>query len=296
MKKGLIYIIIAGVMWGSCSLFVDVLAPYGFSSLQMVAMRISISAVAMLLFCLLFKRGSLKTPLKYLPLYMVCGLSLFGTAYFYYVAMRLTSPGTAVVLMYVSPVPIMLLSVLLYKEKFNLLKGVGVLLMLVGCVFVAGIIGDFKPDATGVVYGFLSAAAYTVYNIFCKLEAKLKIDSVTSTFYTFIFGGIFALLLCSPGEIPALIAKEPLVTVPTLLGQSLVTCFFPYLLYSLALKRLSVGVAASLSILEPMTGAVVGLCTGKEHLNALIVIGMVLVLGSVLLLGLSENEKKPKTA
>ncbi len=292
MKKGLFLIVLAGVMWGTSCVFVNIFAPYGFSSGQMTAMRLGLAFVGLFLYCLLFNRKALKVQLRDLPLFVICGITLYGTAAFYYEAMQHTTVATAVMLMYISPVPIMLISVLCLGEKFNAKKGIAVVLMLVGCAFVAGVIGNFKPSARGVTMGLLSAAAYTIYNVFCKIEARRKINPFSSMLYTFLFASVCALIVCKPWELPSLIAQKPLLLAPMFLLHSMVTGLLPYLIYSISLKHLPVGIASSMSIIEPMTGALLGFLVYQDPLTPTTFVGIVLIVGSVFLLGISESNGK----
>ncbi len=292
MKKGIILIVIAGFMWGTAGIFVNFLSPFGFSSQQMTATRLFVSFLGMFIYCLIFNRKAFRTKAKDLLLYVVCGLTLYGTAAFYYESMQLTSVSISVMLMYISPVPIMLLSVLFLGERFNFKKGIAVLTMLIGCALVAGVFGADKPSLLGVMMGLLSAAAYTVYNIFTKLEAKRQIAPVTSTLYAFFFAMVTAAVFCRPWEIPSLIAQKPLPILPVLLVHSMMTCLLPYFLYSISLKRLSVGVASALSIIEPMSGALIGVLVFWERLTVYTICGILLVVFSVVLLAFSEENKK----
>ncbi len=292
MKKGVFLIVLAGMLWGTAGIFVNFLAPFGFSSQQMTTTRLFLAFLILFLYCLLFRRDALRVRTRDLILYIVCGISLFGTAAFYYESMQLTSMSISVMLMYISPVSIMLISVLFLGERFSLKKGIAVVTMLVGCALVVGLMGGFKPNFLGVVMGLLSAAAYTVYNIFTKVEAKRGIDPLSSTLYAFLFAALSAVAFSKPWEIPALIGQEPLSILPVLLIHSLCTCLVPYFLYSISLKDLSVGAASAMSIVEPMSGALIGVIFYQEKLTAFTVCGIVLIIFSVLLLGMSEGEKK----
>ncbi len=289
MKKGLILIICAGVMWGTSCVFVNLLSPYGFTSGQMIAFRFCIAFIAMFLYCFLCKRELIKIKLKDFVISALAGVSLAATAYTYYESMQMTSSSTAVVLLYLSPVPIMIISVLFLGERFNSKKALAVVLMLLGCAFVAGVIGDFKPDTLGVIMGLLSALLYTVYNVFNKIEAKRNVDPISGTLYTFMFGALFALTISEPWKIPSIIAEKPLFLIPVVITHSMVTCLFPFFLYTVSLKYLSVGIASSLSIIEPMTGALLGFIFYNDPLNVYKLIGIVFVISSVVLLGISEN-------
>ncbi len=294
VKKGLLLIILAGVMWGTSCVFVNIFEPYSFGSVKITAFRLAFAFLGMLIYCLIFKRHSFKVNPRELLYFFICGAMMFATAAFYYESMRLTSASTSVVLMYISPVPIMLLSVLTLGEKFNARKGVAVGLMLIGCALVAGIIGDFKPNPLGIAMGLLSAASYTVYNLFNKIAARKSADPFSASLYTYLFAALFALLLSKPWEIPALLGQNPGFLIPMFMLHSLVTCLFPYLLYTISLKYISVGVASALSIIEPMTGALLGFIVYGDKVTAPTVLGIIAVVTSVFLLGVSEMELKPR--
>ena len=48
-KSALFYIILAGLLWGSSGVFSNLLAPYGFSSLQLTATRGIVSGLSITL-------------------------------------------------------------------------------------------------------------------------------------------------------------------------------------------------------------------------------------------------------
>ncbi len=289
MKKGLLLIIIAGVMWGTSCLFVDLFTPYGFSGGQMTAIRLSLAFLGLLLYCLFFDRKALKvTPKKFLFL-ILCGAAMCAATTLYYEAIQLTSSSTAVVLLYVSPVPIMLFSVLFLGEKFNLKKGIATALMLLGCTLVSGIIGGFRPDPLGVAAGLGSALFYSLYNILNKISAKKHIDPFSTTLYTFLFAALFSILICRPQELPILIGKNPGLLIPMFFVHSLITCLLPYLIYTISLKYVPVGVASALCIIEPMTAALLGFLVLGDPVAFSSISGIILVIAAVFLLGISEG-------
>ncbi len=288
-------IIIAGIGWGTSCVFVNFLEGFGFTSIQMTAVRFSTALIWMLVYCLIFNRSAFKVALKNLYLFVISGVLLYSTATVYYQSMVLTSSGTAVVLMYFAPIPVMLFSVLFFGEKFNLKKGIAVLLMLVGCIFVSGIIGNFNPNLVGILLGVLSAFLYAAYCIVNKICSKKKIDPFTFMLYTLIFSSVLAFCFKENWGIFNLVLKSPGKIIPVGLLHGLVTCMMPFLLYTVSLKYLSTGVATALSILEPLTGAILGFIFYSEPVTPYNVAGIVLVISSVLLLAFCEFEHpKPK--
>ncbi len=294
MKKGFAFIIAAGVLWGSSGVFLNILAPYGFSSLQITAMRLSCAFLILFAYCLVTHREALRATGRELLLCLFSGIALFGTAGCYYAAMQMTSISTAVVLMYISPVPVMIFSVLFLGERLTAKKTVASALMLVGCALVAGIVGDFKPNFVGVLVGLLSGATYAAYNILTKIEVRKGIRPMTATLYTFLFAALSAIVFCRVWELPALVAQKAAFILPIFVVCGLFTCVLPYILYSYSLKVLPVGTASALSIVEPMAASVIGFIVYREAASIFSLCGIALVIFSVLLLGLSESDKKHK--
>ena len=65
-KSALIYIVLAGVLWGTSGIFVNLLSPYGFTPVQMTCMRSVVSAVCVGVYLLLRDRGAFRVSLSQL--------------------------------------------------------------------------------------------------------------------------------------------------------------------------------------------------------------------------------------
>ena len=173
-RRAFVYIIIAGILWGTSGIFVNALSPHGFSSLQITALRGVVSCLFMGIFVLFHDRKLFRVTFRQFMLFVVIGVSLFGTSSCYYLSMQMTSISTAVVLMYMAPVYVMIWSVLFFGERFSILKLISVVAMLVGCCLVSGIVGGLKFDAVGLLFGILSGISYGAYNIFTKIAMRKK--------------------------------------------------------------------------------------------------------------------------
>jgi drug/metabolite transporter (DMT)-like permease len=188
MKKlSFAFVILAGVLWGTSGLFVQLLAPYGFTTLQISAVRGGVSFVAVALFAILFDRSLFRVRWWELLLCLFIGVALFGTGNCYFYSLQITSISTAVVLMYTSPALVMLFSVLFLGEKLTPLKAISLGLMLGGCVFVSGVIGDFKVNTLGLLLGLLSGVAFAAYNILTKIGIEKGSRPISVTLYAFLF-------------------------------------------------------------------------------------------------------------
>lgn len=294
-RRAFIFIVAAGIFWGTSGIFVNVLAPYGFNSLHLSALRGSISFICIAIYALLCQRSLFKVKLKELLLFVGIGIALFGTGSAYFASMQKTSIATAVVLMYTAPVIVMVFSVLFLGERLTKLKTVSVACMLVGCGLVSGIIGGLKFHPMGILLGLLSGIAYASYNIITKISVSKGSAPMSASLYSFLTMALIAIPIANPFQIVSLTAQNPLVLVPLTLGLGICTFIVPYVLYTLALKELDAGSASALSIVEPMAATVFGMIFFKEALSVPSAIGIILILFSVVALSYAEGKEKDET-
>ncbi len=289
-KTAFLYIVVAGIFWGTSGIFVNLLAPYGFSSFQMTFVRALVSFFAMAIYTLILDRRLFKLKLSELPFYILLGLSLFGTATCYYSSMQMASVSVAVVLMYTAPIYVMIFSVAALGEKISVLKLVSVVLMLLGCCLVSGIIGGMRFHIGGILIGALSGILYALYNIVAKLAFRRRSHPQTATLYSFLTMALVAALFSAPRSLGESISSAPSKTIPLLIGLGIFTFVIPYFLYNMAIKELPAGTASALGIIEPMAATVFSVLLFKEKLGALPLIGIILILAAVVMLGISEKD------
>ncbi|MBQ3016613.1 MAG: EamA family transporter [Clostridia bacterium] len=291
-KRALIYIIAAGLLWGTSGIFVHYLSPFGFSPYEMSLVRGTVSFLIMAGYALIFKRSLFRISIKQLLLYIGIGITLFATASCYYSAMQLTSVSTAVVLMYTAPIYVTVISVLFLGEKFSHGKGLAICIMLIGCCFVSGLIGGFKFDIVGILIGIVSGMTYAAYNLLTKIALRGSSNAISATVYAFLFMSLVALIFASPKDVITHSAANPVVTVPLLIGLGIFTFVLPYFLYTLSMRDLFAGTASALGIIEPMAACIFSFALLGEKLDFFSVLGIVLILGAVFLLSLAESKVK----
>lgn len=255
----------------------------------MTAIRIMVSFPCFLVYTFLFNRKALQLRLKDIPLYLGSGITLFSTAAFYYSSMQRTSISTAVILMYMAPVLVLAWSVAFFGEKLTVKKGASVFCMLVGCALVSGIADGMKFDALGVTMGLLSGVTYGIYNILTKTQMRRKCNPITATLYSFFFAAALSLITCDFSAVRLLAIESPATTISLAITHGVISFVLPYFLYTLSLEDLPAGVASALAIIEPMSATIFSIILFNEKLSLFSAIGIVLILGSVLILSRSDN-------
>ncbi len=291
-KKSLFYIVLAGIFWGTSAIFVNHLKPYGFTPLQMTSARNIIAGIVMLLYALITNPHGLKVPLKEVILFALSGAAVFFTSATYYTSISLTTPATAVVLMYTAPIFVMFVSVLFMGEKITKHKVIAVFLTVAGCGLISGIVGGAKFNPMGFTMGIASGVMYALYNILAKIEMRRGNNAVIATTYCFITAGILGLILGNPIQIAGYVSKDVSNVLPWVIGIGALTGALPYFLYTLASKKLPASVASAMSSIEPLTAAIISFTVYNEKAGIQSVLGIVAILVAVVLLSKNEEEKR----
>lgn len=282
---GPLLIILAGCFWGSMGIFVRKLTGFGFSSVQIVSIRVTLAALFFCLLLLFRDRSGFRIALRDLPLFLGLG---FGSILFftvcYFTAISMMPLSTAAILLYTSPIWIMLMSVLFFREKLTGRKLLALALAFAGCVLVSGISGE-GITAAGLLVGLGSGLGYGLYSILGTVALR-KYSPYTVTTYTFLFAAIGSWAVCGPADMVSRFAAAP--DLPWLLFfcclTALVTAVVPFLSYTLGLRTVEASRAGIIATVEPMVATLVGILVFSEPLTLLSALGILLILSAVVIL------------
>ena len=286
-SRAFIYIILAGILWGTSGVFVNYFLPLGLSPMQITTVRGVVSVIIMTAYLYFYNKNLFRISAKECGIFFLGAVAMFFTSVCYFLSMKSTSVSTAVVLMYTAPIIVLVYSVAFLGEKLNAIKTVSIIAMLLGCAFVSGVIGGFRFSFFGIFMGVASGFAYGAYNIITKIAMKNKSHPLTASTYMFAFMSLISAFVSDTTGIFDL-AKSVPNSIYLMLGCGLCTCILPYFLYTLALKTLPAGTASSLAIVEPMAATIMSVLFLDEILSFGSFVGIVLIVGAVFLLGKSE--------
>ncbi|MBQ9664420.1 MAG: EamA family transporter [Oscillospiraceae bacterium] len=284
-------IILAGIFWGSMGIFVRRLAAYGLSSIQIVCVRVVLAALVFCLILLVKDPKGFRISLRDLPLFLGLGLgSVLVFTVCYFTAISMMPLSTAAILLYTSPIWIMLMSVLFFHEKLTARKILALVLAFGGCVLVSGISGG-GLTVTGLLIGLGSGIGYGLYSILGTVALR-RYSPYTVTTWTFLIAGTGSLLISRPADIASKLSAAP--SVPGVLGfcllTALVTAVVPFLAYTLGLRRVEASKAGILATVEPMVATLIGVLVFSEPLTLTSGLGVLLILAAVVLLNLPSKD------
>lgn len=286
--KSYLYIITAAACWGLIGLFVRHLAAEGFSSLQMVALRSLVAAVCISLLVVRNPRRTLSIRLRDCWLFIgtgICSLVFFNFCYFN--SMQQTNLAVAALLLYTSPIFVMLLSLICFGERFTRSKAIALVLTFTGCACVTGALGSgLALSTSGLLYGLGSGFGYALYSIFGKYAVQ-RYSSLTITAYTFYFAVLGSwpladLQLASLGSL----SSSAIFNVCAL---GILCAVLPYLLYTKGLEGVEASRASILATIEPFVAATVGVLCFNEPLTLTKITGMALILAAIVVLNLERK-------
>ena len=290
-KKSVLFVLIAASLWGSMGLFVRTMNSWGLSSLEIVQLRIVITALIFLAIMLIRYRDRMRIRLK--DIWCFLGSGLFSIVFFsfcYFTTILLTDLSAAAVLLYTAPSFVIVLSALFFREKLTGRKIFAVILAFAGCVLVTGIIGsNVSIPVQAVLTGLGSGFGYALYTIFSRFAMNRGYDSLTITFYTFLIAALVILPLADPVRVFRTAAAAPDRLFFSILA-AFVTTVLPYLFYTAGLKGLEGGTASVIASVEPVVATIFGVVVFREGLTPSGLIGIGLVLLSILLCNISPKK------
>ena len=287
---GPVLIILAGIFWGSMGIFVRHLAEYGFTPIQIVCIRVVLAALLFCIIQLFIEPKGFRIALRDIPLFLGLGVGsiLFFTVC-YFTAISMMTLSTAAILLYTSPIWIMLMSLLFFHEKLTGRKVLALLLAFGGCVLVSGISGG-GMTLLGLLVGLSSGIGYGLYSILGTVALR-RYSPYTVTTWTFIIAAIGSICISHPAEMITTISTTS--SLPSLLGFSLltalVTAVIPFLSYTLGLRTVEASKAGILATVEPMVATLIGILVFSEPLTLMSALGVLLILAAVVILNVSKG-------
>ncbi|MFZ4452940.1 DMT family transporter [Salibacterium aidingense] len=277
--------------WGLTGLFVQNLYAFGFTPLEVVTIRMSLSMILMFGIIGFIRPYLLKIHLRDLPYFIglgVVSIALFNWCYF--TVMEQSSLSVAVVLLYTSPVFVAVISRFVFQEPMTLNKIGAILLTMAGCSLVAGFfpLGSMNLTFSVLVFGLASGFFCALYSIIGKFVSR-KYHSITITAYSMLCGGVF-LLPVSGIENNLAPFAEPMAWI-YVVGSVLVSTILAYVLYTAGLKYIESSHAAILATIEPIVGIMVGVMIFHDELTGWQTIGILLIFSSIILSVFSKKMK-----
>ncbi len=261
-----------------------------------ILLRVAASTLLYVLFLLLFvKEKSFKIDRSDWVRFILCGIT--GVAVnqvLFFEGLARTSPVHAALILTSNPLLVLVAAAFLIKEKITGRKFLGILLGILGAVFLI-IYGHEIAIGHGSVKGDLfilfNSMFYAVYLVLAKPLMK-KYNPVLVVAWVFFFGMIFSAPFGYRELSQVQWSVMPSSAILSVMYVIIFATFLAYLLNTYALKTMSPAVVSYYIYLQPVIAAIIAYFLEAEKLTVLHLISCLLIFSGVFLVSKTENDKQ----
>lgn len=294
--KQLLYLmpIVSGAMWGSAGIFVRKLTELGMNSYTVVSVRVVLAVLILAVWLGIYDRNLLKIKLKDLWIFVAGGIvGMFGLNICYNFAISELSLSLAAVLLSLSPVFVLFMAAILFKEKITSKKVICMTIAIAGCVLASGVLeaaSTMRWSVKGIIVGTIGAFFYGLYGIISKTAMERGYHAFTTTFYCLFMVMLVVIPLTNWKLVTNVVVANPVKMSVFLVIHSLCTSVLPYILYTFSIRYIDAGMASILASGEPVAAMIFGVIFFSEIPTVLSVVGIVLVIVALALLSMPDKK------
>ena len=294
--KQILYLmpIISGAMWGSAGIFVRKLTELGMNSYTVVSVRVVLAVLILAVWLGIYDRNLLKIKLKDLWIFVAGGVvGMFGLNICYNFAISELSLSLAAVLLSLSPVFVLFMAAILFKEKITSKKVICMTIAIAGCVLASGVLesaSTMRWSVKGIIVGIIGAFFYGLYGIISKTAMERGYHAFTTTFYCLFMVMLVVIPLTNWKLVTNVVVANPIKMSVFLVIHSLCTSVLPYILYTFSIRYIDAGMASILASGEPVAAMIFGVIFFSEIPTVLSVVGIVLVIVALALLSMPDKK------
>lgn len=288
--KGFALVFVAGILWGLIGPLVKILDHLGSNSMLTAFLRMAFAAVIMFVIVAATKGPSvLRLSKRSMLVCVALGIVSFGLCSIAYnTSITLSGVTTAVVLMSTAPAFGAVASIVVFKERIGLRRGVLYALSMVGCLMVAT--GGQIPDGSnliGVLAGLLSGFCYAMTPVFARVCGD-DANPIALNTYSFAVAAVATLPFAQPWAAVDILVDPELLLAAFALG--LFPSVIAYLIYYRGVELISeINLVPVFGTTEIIMGSLLGVLFFGDVLNVVSAVGMIVVLGTIVLLGVTEH-------
>lgn len=279
------------IIWGSASavtkVAVDNIPPFLFAFLRKLV------AVIILLSIYIYQRKTNPAPIVKPPLRKLVWMGLTGVTLFYLffnLSLFYTTATAGALIQGFIPASIILLAILILKERLAGLQWVGVLLSVAGVVLI-GFVGKDETARNSLLGNALMIVAVLSWGYYTILSKGM---SAYDTMYVITISTCIGTALLIPPMIFEFVQHPVIPSIPLKGWLSVIylgafSSALCYILYNRVVKVLSGVQVGNLMNLDPVAGATIAVLALGERLTALQIAGGVLILAGVVLTSRNGN-------
>lgn len=296
-KRAALFVALSAASFGFLGVPVRFLHDNGFAPLDITAVRLFVTTIALVIVALVVDRGLFKVRKRDLLFFILFGFFKLMSDVTLFRAQVTIDLSLSTLLQMTAPYYVLVISLFLFRERITLMKILAMLVAFIGCIFVTGVItgGMHSLDFVGVASALISGLFFGLYTIGCKLSSDKGYKPVTTMMYTFLFASLMTIPFANDVKV-----VESFVDVHLILGVlslGILMTLIPFFVSTWGVQKLEASKVSLISVMEVITACIVGYFLFDEEMTVLNIIGMSLVVASIVIMDLKINReiRKRKT-
>ena len=193
-SRGYLIALTATVLWSSTGPLISYLSKtYALPSLVLAFWRDLFVSFGMLVGLSIFSHMRFQLDRVHWKFMILYGFTLAVFNSMWTFSVQYNGAAVATVLAFSSPAMTAILSRLIFKEKFNQVKILSIILSLLGTMLVSGAhdLAVWRLNPLGIIFGLLTGLFFAFYNLEGKHASDTSIDSWTALLYSFAIAAFF---------------------------------------------------------------------------------------------------------
>jgi len=299
-RLGYALVVSGAVLFGVNGAVSRVAMRAGLSPESLTTLRITGATLVFALAALIWRRSALRPPTGS-SLLLIAALGLVGVVSLqltYNIAINRLPLGIALLIEYLAPVLVVLWVRFIRGEQVRNRMWAAVALSLVGIATVGQVWKGLEFDTLGVIMGLFAAVSFASYFLLGEhnvgFDDPLRVILWAFAFATIVMNAIAPIWQVADLSVDAsLLGSLDEFALPLVLLVSWVIVLgtvTPFFVQLLALQHLPATVVTVIATLEPVIAVVLGWAWFTESLNAVQVVGGVLVLAGIALAQSARRE------
>ena len=290
-KRAALFVALSAASFGFLGVPVRFLHDNGFAPLDITAVRLFVTTIALVIVALVVDRGLFKVRKRDLLFFILFGFFKLMSDVTLFRAQVTIDLSLSTLLQMTAPYYVLVISLFLFRERITLMKILAMLVAFTGCIFVTGVItgGMHSLDFVGVASALISGLFFGLYTIGCKLGSDKGYKPVTTMMYTFLFASLMTIPFANDVKV-----VESFVDVHLILGVlslGILMTLIPFFVSTWGVQKLEASKVSLISVMEVITACIVGYFLFDEEMTVLNIIGMSLVVASIVIMDLKINRE-----
>lgn len=276
--RGIFYIVISSIAFGVMPILAKLSYKGGANAISTIALRFTFASIFMFFY---IKSQKISLKLSKQQLIRIILLGIFGysmTSILLFISYNYVDVGIAGMILYTYPLIVMVLSIIIYKEKFKVKKFACLLISILGLFIML----DTKAgniNILGVTLVMIAALCYAIYILGVSNPLFKNINSYVITFYisvtSAVMGGGIGIITHSFNH------KINFYGIIAILLIAFISTVIALMAFLKGVKLIGPTNSAIFSALEPIVALILGVIVLGEPLTLKVIAGSILIVISI---------------